>query len=115
MLDNDFCTTLEHLLNNAFARSHKKELAGLLCDGILLPTFENEYSKKAINDKREVTMVAYIGYDGQDKYLLTLKFGNKALSKYARGLPVENCIPVNEGAEEIDIDTERKIITIKLN
>ena len=51
MLDNEFCSFLEHEISKAFANSNNDRVKHFWCDGVLLPTFENEYSKKFVNDK----------------------------------------------------------------
>jgi len=59
-----------------------------------LPTNEDEYSKKSINNTRHVVATAYLGKTGQDKYRLVIKFGRKALSRYSRNLDIKECILV---------------------
>ena len=86
MLDQDFCNFLEYHLSRAFSYSPDDSIRSLWCDGILLPSNENEYSKKTINDKRQVELKAFIGKDGQGEYSMLMKFGRKSLSKYARDL-----------------------------
>ena len=114
MLDIKFCEFLEHEMSKAFAESNNDQVKGFWCDGILLPTFENEYSKKFVNDNRKIVIIAFIGLSGQDKYELTLKFGNKALSRYARDLEISECVPNLENPDWFDIDIERKKILIQL-
>ena len=115
MLDNKFCGFLEHEISKAFAKSNNDEVKGFWCDGILLPTFENEYSKKFVNDNRKIVMIAFVGLSGQEKYELTLKFGNKALSRYARDLDIIECVPNSENYDWFDIDIERQTILIQLD
>ena len=115
MLDNEFCSFLEHEISKAFANSNNDRVKHFWCDGVLLPTFENEYSKKFVNDNRQIIMTAFMGLSGQDKYELTLKFGNKSLSKYARDLDISECVPNPENSNWFDIDTERQKISIQLD
>lgn len=115
MLDNKFCEFLEHEMSKAFAKSNNDRVKGFWCDGILLPTFENEYSKKFVNDNRKIVMTAFIGISGQDKYELTLKFGNKALSKFARDLGITECVPNSENTDWFDIDIKGQTILIQLD
>ena len=84
------------------------------CDGILLPNDENDYSKKAANDKREVLVKAFIGKDGQGEYSMLIKFGGKSLSKYARELDLTDCVPKPEKNDWYEIDTETNKIIIQL-
>jgi hypothetical protein len=115
MLDNEFCEFLEYEILKAFANSTNDKVKHFWCDGILLPTFENEYSKKFVNDNRQIIMTAYMGLSGQDKYELTLKFGNKALRKYARDLDISECVPNSEKSNWFDIDIEKQKISIQLD
>jgi hypothetical protein len=79
-----------------------------------LPLSDNEISKKCVNDKREIVMTAFIGFDGQDRYTLILKFGNKALSRYARNLDIKECIPAVTENDWYTIDIPNKVLTIHL-
>ncbi len=82
MLDTKFCEFLEYEISKALANSIDDYLKGFWCDGILLPTFENEYSKKFVNDNRKIVIIAFIGSSGQDKYELTKKFALLQNPKY---------------------------------
>jgi len=115
MLNNDFCDFLERQLSKAFANSSIDSIKNFWCDGILPPTFENQYSKKFVNDNRKVVMTAFVGVSGQDKYELTLNFGSKSLSKYQRDLELFECVPNPEKANWFDINIEQKKITILLD
>ena len=115
MLDKDFCEILERHLTKTFANSTESALKRFWCDGVLLPTFETEYSKKFVNDNKKIVMIAFIGPTGQDNYQLTLNFGNKALSKYARDLEISECLPSSENSGWFDIDVERQKIVIQLD
>ncbi|MGN6438814.1 MAG: hypothetical protein ACTHMM_19880 [Agriterribacter sp.] len=115
MLNNDFCERLERKISEAFTNSGNEKAKHFWCDGVLLPTFENEYSRKFVNDNRQIVMAAFIGLSGQDKYELVLKFGDKALSKYARGLDIFECIPNSTNETWFDIDVARRKILIQLD
>jgi len=115
MLDNEFCEILEHKISKVFTNSTSEKVKHFWCDGVLLPTFENDYSKKFVNDNRKIIMTAFIGLSGQDKYELTLNFGNTALSKYARDLQISDCIPSPDNTNWFDIDVERLTIVIQLD
>ncbi len=114
MLDTDFCVLLENKISKVFANSSNDKLKHFWCDGVLLPTFNTEYSVKFVNDNRKVTLTAFIGRTGQDKYDLTIHFGNKALSKYARGLDILECMPKSEDVNSFIIDTEKLKMDIQL-
>ncbi|MDI3320785.1 hypothetical protein [Pinibacter soli] len=113
MLDNKFCWFLELEISNALASSKDDNLKGFWCDGVLLPTFENDYSKKFVNDSRQITMTAFIGLTGQDQYELILRFGPTALSKYARDLDISECIPKDKTDEWFYIDLKEKTVIIQ--
>lgn len=83
MLDQNFCAFLENRICDAFHASDDKQLKGFWCDGVILPDSLDEYSKKYVNDKRQILMEAFIGIDGQDRYELVLQFGKKALTQVA--------------------------------
>lgn len=115
MLDKDFCTELEYKISKAFSNSGDGPIKYLWCDGVMLPTSDKEISRKHVNDVREVIMSAFIGSDGQSHFTIILKFGNKSLSRYARGLDIKECIPgpTTEGWYEVDI--AKKTVTIYLH
>lgn len=113
MIDRTFCELLESRLAKAFANSSNGQLKGFWCDGILdenfesnvLPVVESPYSKKYLNDNRKMKLTAFAGQSGQDRYELTLLFGRKALSRYAKGLDISICVPdpISDACLEIDI------------
>lgn len=114
MLDQDFCEALEYKVSEALANLADKKLNGLWCDGILSSEPDSHYSQKFINDNRHIKMKAYVGYDGQGSYTLTLKFGPKALSRYARNLEILTCIPETDFDNWFFIDTNAKKIEMQL-
>jgi hypothetical protein len=114
MFDQDFCAYLEYELTKAFAYSTDQAIKGFWCDGILPPFSDDELLKKSVNDKREITTNAFIGKEGQENYKLTLKFGNKALSRYARNLDLKECIPDITNDNWYDIDPIKKIMIVHL-
>ena len=112
MLDEDFCSDLEWKIG--FHDSPDPRVRGFWCDGVLLPDNPAEYSLKTVNDKRQITLTAYIGRTGQDIYQLVLLFGPKALSRYARGLNILECIPDLENEDWWDVDIEQRILWLQL-
>jgi len=50
MIDEDFCGFLEYQLSDGLETSTNEQLKGFWCDGILLPIYESEYSKKFVNE-----------------------------------------------------------------
>jgi hypothetical protein len=114
MLDQDFCAYLEYELTRAFSHSTDNSIKHFWCDGILLPNSEREISQKHINDTKRVATTAFIGKNGQEEYKTTLMFGPKALSKYARGLHLKDCIPDPTNKNWYDVDISNKTLMIKL-
>lgn len=114
MVDTEFCEYLENRISKALANSRDDKLRQFWCDGVLLPTFEGEYAEKFVNDKRKIALMVYAGITGQDKYELTLHFGNKALSRYSRGLDIFECVPNTEDENWFSIDTENFTMEIQL-
>lgn len=59
--------------------------------------------------------MAYIGKTGQDEYKLVIKFGQKALSRYASDLDITETIPAAEEKDGYTIDIDNKQIEIQLH
>src|SRR5687767_15017725 len=114
MLDEEFCDSLEYWLCTAFEDSDNGIVKGFWCDGVMLPLFEKDYSKKTVNDTRQVVTTAYIGKTGQEEYTMTIKFGNNALSRYARDLDITKCLSDPEKNDCFSIDTDKRRIEIQL-
>src|SRR5689334_5343399 len=114
MLTQDFCDFLEYQLTNAFRNSLDISLRSFWCDGVLLPGNEGDFSRKAVNDKRKIPMTAFCGETGQDQYELILIFGNKSLSRYARGLDLKECIPDSKDYNWVKVEREIRRIDVHL-
>jgi hypothetical protein len=115
MIDDDLCIFLEYHLGEAFANSDKEEVRSFWCDGVLLSEPDKCYSKKFINDNRQTTLKAFIGKDGGTAYELILKFGRRALSRFARDLDISICVPDAEKPDWFNIDTKNRKIEIQLD
>jgi hypothetical protein len=117
MLYDKFCEYLEWEIGRALEELSQADvrLKGFWCDGVLLPYSENDYSKKAINDRRYVVMTAWAGKTGQEEYELTLLFGRKALSRYERDLSLEGCLPSLGDSSWLEVDPEKKKIAVQLD
>ena len=115
MLDQDFCEFLEYELCKAFEHSDNEQIKGFWCDGVLLDQPDSYYSQKFVNSNRQVILKAFIGKDGQTEYELTMKFGNKALSRYARNLDIKECVPNQDKHNWFNIETKRNKIEIQLD
>jgi len=85
------------------------------CDGVMLTGPESGYSPKYVNDNRAVILKAFIGTDGQDEFELILKFGPRSLSRYARNLDLQECIPDTESSNWIVIDPDNRSVQVQLD
>lgn len=115
MLGQSVCSILEYKITEAFKSSNISGTKGFWCDGVLLCKPAEYYSKKYINDNRIITLKAFIGKDGQTEYVLFLKFGNKALSRFARDLDISVCMPSVFSDSNFVINIERREMEIKLD
>ena len=115
MIDKAFCELLDYKITAALQNSSDHHERSYWCDGVLLPTLDYEYSQKYVNDNRRIILTAFIGVDGQDKYEIVLLFGKSALSKYARGLDILDCIPELDTVYGFTFDDHKKQILIELS
>lgn len=115
MIDKEFCDFLEYEICRMFEHSGGHETKGFWCDGVILSETDAYYSKKFVNDNRRTRLKAFIGKDGQAEYELILHFGNKALSRYARGLDLNECIPDPRHENWFTLDVEHKKMEIQLH
>jgi hypothetical protein len=115
VIDQDFCEFLEYEICKAFEHSDNDHIKDFWCDGVLLNQPDNGYSQKFVNDNRQITLKAFIGKDGQTEYELTLRFGNTALSRFARNLDIKECVPNPDKQNWFEIDTKRNKIEIQLD
>lgn len=110
--NREFCEFLEYHLSDTFAHSTDPIICRFWCDGVNdeLPL----KTKKHINDTRTLETIAWIGIDGNSKYILTIHFGNKSLSRYARNLSLQPCVPSSESMDWIEIDPNAQTIALYL-
>lgn len=87
MLDRDFLEFLEYKISRVLDNIGN----GFWCDGVLLSGPDDYYSPKRVNDTREVRLIVFTGKDGQAKYELVLRFGDKSTSRYVRNLDIKEC------------------------
>ena len=114
MLDQDFCEHLEYALTEALGVQPDEALSGFWCDGVMLPT-DYHVSARAINERKEVLLTAFVGADGQQTYQLRLCFGPEALSRYNNGQEIKSCIPTTDEAEAYSVDPIKKMIVVQLH
>lgn len=111
-----FWTALEFRLSRLLEMTDDPELKGFWCDGIYLPTTNQQLRKKYVNDKRKIQLKAWLGKTGQEVYDATVHFGKKAQSLYVRDLPLVNSIPTEEeNSDWFTIDVRNRVIEIYLN
>ena len=116
VFNEEFCTKLEFRICRELEKSEDPELKGFWCDGISWFPNENQLNKKHVNDKRKIETKAWIGKTGQTEFKATVYFGKKAVSKYARGIELTECIPdLDSQTEWIEIDLKNKRIAIKID
>lgn len=108
--NEDFCVQLEYHLTRTFGNS---EMKGFWCDGILMPA-GIQLTKKRINDKRKIVTKAWLGFDGQGEYEMTIHFGQYSLRRYAKGTDLTDCLPSEDSLDWISLDQESKTIELKL-
>lgn len=114
MLDKDFYISLEYAISEALAASTEEAIKGFWCDGVMPVEPDSHYSPKHVNDHRAIRLRAFVGKDGQTEYDLVVKFGPKALSRYSRGLSIQDCITANSEENWLTIDTNARRIEVKL-
>ncbi len=106
---------MEYRLCREFEESIDDALKGFWCDGVSWFPNDIELNKKHVNDNRKIITKAWIGKTGQDVYQMTLIFGRKALSRYAKDGDLTDCIPDADSNQEwIEIDIDKKTISIQL-
>jgi hypothetical protein len=114
MIDKQFCEFLEYKIGEFLKDFHNEETQGFFCDGVVMTGADYFYTKKSVNDNRRMSFKAFVGMDGQQEYEMTLKFGNKALSQFARNLDIKDCFPSSKNPNSFKIDTVFKTIEISL-
>jgi hypothetical protein len=114
MIDKLFCDFLEYKICELFNDFYNEETQGFWCDGIVMTHADYSYTKKSVNDNRKMNFLAFVGKDGQQEYEMTLKLGNRAFSRFARGLDIKDCFPTSENRSFFSINTISKKIEISL-
>jgi hypothetical protein len=114
LFNQDFCHYLARHLSNAFEYHEDDQINDFWCDGIAMPFTDRQLYLKSVNDTRQIITTAWIGPDGQEKYEMTIRFGPKALSRYARGLDLKECVPAEGSLGWIKLDIDEKKIELHL-
>lgn len=112
--NDDFCVQLEYHLTRTFGNSKDKNLKGFWCDGVLMPFIDSQLTKKSVNDTRKIVTKCWLGYDGQDEFEMTIKFGKYSLRRYAKGSDLRDCLPSEKSMDWINLDMKEKTIELQL-
>lgn len=112
--NEDFRTELEYHLSQALENMDEPELRGLWCDGVNEPEIASHLSKKFVNNSKQIVTTAWIGTAGQDTYQLIIKLGKKALSRYARDLDLNECLPSTSTTDWLIVDLKKQTIELQL-
>ena len=114
MIDENFCKEIERRIGWALPNFEEKRINTFCTDGIVFNPNDKCFSKKFVNDKRYVMMDMYT-CSAPQRVDLILMFGQKALSRYARGLDITPCIPAELDETNMDIDFEKAQLIIQLD
>ena len=109
-----FCHVLMFHLCLTFKHANTDKFKCLWCDGIAMPFLDSQLSIKSVRDTREIFTQAWIGFDGQAPYYMTIKFGKRALKHCMRGLSLLDCLPDEHSMDWITMDTEKMTIELRL-
>ncbi|HEX8020346.1 hypothetical protein [Mucilaginibacter sp.] len=112
--NKDFCVYLEYHLSRVFKNFEDEEIKFFWCDGVVMPFVEEQLTAKSVNGTRKIITKAWIGADGQGEYEMTINFGPKALSRYARGLDLKACVPSEDSLDWITFARDEKKIELWL-
>ncbi len=111
----EFCEKLEFHLTRAFKHADDQEVKSFWCDGIDTTGIDDfQTTRKSVNNSRKLVTKSWLGKDGQEVYEMTLNFGPKGLSHYAKGKDLFDCLPSDDTFDWINIDTTGRTIELKL-
>ncbi|QNR23843.1 hypothetical protein [Croceimicrobium hydrocarbonivorans] len=112
--NENFCTHLEYQLGRSFGNSDRQDLKGFWCDGVSWDPIPDQLTKKSVQETRQIVTKAWIGKDGQDEYEMTIRLGQSALGRCAKGAEMLDCIPSSDSMNWIDIEPQNRRIVIRL-
>jgi hypothetical protein len=112
--NEEFCDALEYRLTRFFAQSADSKLKGFWCDGVVLPPEDSKPVKGGVNDTLTILTKAWLGYDGQGEYEMTIRLGQCALRRYAEGVDLAACIPGEESLDWVTVNMDNKTIELQL-
>ena len=114
MITNEFCKKLEIAIQRGLYAHLHKRLNTITTDDIVFDPSDISLTKKFVNDNRYAVLRMYALTGGSSVYNLILLFGNKAASRYARGLHLMDCIPWEFNENNMAVDVEKGEIVIGL-
>jgi len=109
--NEEFCRQLAYHLERTFSNSPDKRIYPIVCEDILLPFTRWHLSRKYVNDNRKIVTDAYIEFVS---YEMTIHFGKYSLRRYARGTSLLDCLPSSESMDWIELDMEKRTISVWL-
>jgi myosin-crossreactive antigen len=112
--NEDFCVQLAYHLTRTFGNSEDKKLKGFWCDGVMMPFIESQLTKKSVNDTKKIVTKAWLGYNGQGEFEMTINFGETSRECYAKGSDLTDSLPSEESMDWIILNIERKTIELQL-
>ena len=115
MIDQELCDHLEYRIGELLEKSEDAELLGFWCDGVMLLESDHHYVKENVRETGELSLRAFAGKSGQDKYELVLRLGEKALSAYDNGQSLKGYIPDKDEKQCISVDVVKRRITLSLD
>jgi len=113
-LEQPFLDLLEFQITRVLSQSDNPLLKGFWCDGVLSPDMDKKKLTDYIQIHRSLSLTAFVGKTGQDRYSLTLHFGRKSLSRLSRNLDLEGCLPPESDADSIACDPAQQTIDVFL-
>jgi hypothetical protein len=112
--NEEFCSYLEYHLTRTFAKADDRTINRIWCDGIAVPFTDSQISKPNVNHTQCVITKAWIGYDGQQEYEMTIKLGSKALHCYNNNVPLIESLPSDDSMSWVRLDIDERTITLDL-
>lgn len=122
----DFFDYLEYSISRALSNSADADKRRCWCDGIMLPEIRDDYglqySGSAAKRNKETWIAARAWIDNGKKgeqarqsiYEMKVILGRRALEFYQAGKGLRECVPSEERADWISLNTHNGFITITL-
>ncbi len=109
-----FCNYLEFHLTRAFKNSPRaNKFEHIWCDGVEEPEVKDLWIEDFM-ETREVITRAWLGFDGENIYKMTVKLGDKSWEKCMKGLSLIRCLPSDRSIDWVDLDIQNRSIILQL-